>query len=100
MTNTKDKKTEYVHTDVVEASKTLVSQTKTWATTVREAWLTPLTNGNGNQLTSMMVEPWVAMTRATHEQWLNMYESQSHEMIDRSYQTLQQMQKIPPFPHR
>jgi hypothetical protein len=94
----KEKKIEQVQDDMVAASKTYVTQTRSFATTVREAWLAPWQGmAAGNEIVTMMVEPWVAMTRATHDRMLEAFETQSHQMIDRTHQALQQVQRLQPI---
>ena len=91
MTKTTKKTTQ---NQMVEASKGLVTQSRTWATTVREAMWEPwLHAGQDNQMMSVMVDPWLEMTRAAHDRWLDVYETQAHEMIDRSQTMMAQVQK-------
>ena len=91
---TKTTPTKTTQTQMIEASKGLVTQSRTWATTVREAMWEPWRNaGQDNQMMAVMVDPWLNMTRAAHDRWLDMYETQAHEMIDRGQTVMEQMQK-------
>ena len=72
--------------DMVKAGKQFVTNTRTWATTVRDtAWAPMLTALDHNEALATTMKPVVEMTRTAHDRWLELYESQSHEMIDRTY---------------
>lgn len=94
MTNKQEKKTEMAHNDMIDASKHWVNQTRTWATSVREAFLTPWEGFyKENEMTNMVFSPWVNMTRVAHERWLDMYETQTTEIIERSTTVMKQIQQ-------
>jgi hypothetical protein len=93
-----EKKILDTQTDVVTASKMLVSNSRTWAQSMREAMLAPLTGASeDNQMMTMMVEPWVSMTRLTHERFLDAYETQANEMIERSSMVMDQFKSFQQF---
>jgi hypothetical protein len=78
-------KTEMTH-DIITATKQFVTNTRTWATTMRDAtWAPWLSMVEHNDTLAQSVRPWVDMTRTAHDRWLDLYETQSHEMIDRTY---------------
>ena len=80
---------------VFEASKRYVTETKSWATQVREAWLAPWERVTaGNEVATTMVEPWIAMTRLAHDRVLDTFEAQSHELLDRTQQLVRQAQTL------
>ena len=85
MTNKNEKKTDMLQNEMINASKQWVSQTRNWATTMREAMLTPWEGFyRENEITNMMFGPWVSMTRVAHDRWLDMFETQVNEVLERS----------------
>ena len=80
---TKDKTTGTY--DMLAAQKQFVTNTRTWATTMRDAtWAPWLSVVEQNDTLANSVRPFVEMTRTAHDRWLDLYETQSHEMIDRT----------------
>ena len=72
--------------EFINASKQFVTNTRTWATTMRDAtWAPWLSMVEQNESVATTVRPWLDMTRTAHDHLLEMYETQSHEMIERSY---------------
>ena len=85
MTKNQEKKILTTQHDVIEASKTFVTQTRTLAHTLREAMWAPWIGAvEENEVATMWVTPWVNMTRAAHDRWLDMYETNVHSIIERS----------------
>ncbi len=83
-------KTAQHQTDVINASKTFISQGRTLATTLFEAsWAPWLSMMEKNDMMSMGVRPWFDMAQKAHNQWLDMYENQSHQFIEQSYTSMQ-----------
>lgn len=94
MTNKQEKKTVMAHNDMTDVSKHWVNQTRTWATSMREAFLTPWEGiYREHEVTNMMFGPWINMTRAAHDRWLDMFETQTTEMIERSTTIMKQIQQ-------
>ena len=78
--------------DIINATKQFVSNTRTWATTMRDAtWAPWLSMVEQNESLATTVRPWVDMTRTAHGRWLDLYETQSHEMIDRTYEMVNRL---------
>ena len=78
--------------DLIAATKQFVTNTRTWATTMRDAtWAPWLSMVEHNESLATTVRPWVEMTRSAHDRWLDLYETQSHEMIDRTYDMMGRM---------
>ena len=89
MTKNQEKKIRTTQNDVVEASKTFVTQTRTLATTMREAAWAPWIGAiEENEVATMWFTPWVNMTRVAHDRWLDMYETNAHTIIERSNDVL------------
>jgi hypothetical protein len=94
MTTKQERKNEMTHDNIIQASKQWVTQTRTWATTLREAMLTPWEGiYRENEITNVMFTPWLTMTRAAHDRWLDMYETQAHQMIERTHTMFNQIQQ-------
>jgi lysophospholipase L1-like esterase len=89
MTTTKEttnKETKRHTDDMVSATKQFVTNTRTWATTVRDAsWAPFISMVEQNEHMASTFRPWIDMTRTAHDRWLDLYETQTHEMIDRTY---------------
>ena len=67
-------------------SKDLVTKSRHWATTVRDmTWQPWLGLIERNEPVASMWRPVWDMTRTAHDRWLELYETQAHEMIDRSF---------------
>ncbi len=82
---TKDK-TQNIGLDMHQASKDLVTNTRTWATQMRDASWAPLQQvAATNDALANTVMPWMEMTRTAHDKWLDLYETGTHEMIDRTF---------------
>ena len=92
-----EKKTEKTATDPFEASKRFVTESRSWAVTLREAWLAPWEKtSETNELASMMVTPWVQATRMTHDKMLEVFETQSHQALDRTREWVEQVERMQP----
>lgn len=70
---------------VTTLAKEAVTAGREWSAAVREATLIPMLKMFAwHQPTSSIVEPWVEMTRQTHDRLLECWETQSHHFIDES----------------
>ena len=93
MTTKQETKHTVNHLDMIHVTKDFVSQSRTWATNVREAILSPWIGFYGeNEITSSLFIPWVNMTRAAHDRWLDMYETQTNEVLDRGSEWFKYLQ--------
>jgi len=71
--------------DWTNMSKDWVTKSRTMATTIRDASLAPMLNmAENNEAAASMMRPWIEMTRSAHDKMLDLYESNSHQMIDRT----------------
>lgn len=62
-----------------------VTAGKEWTVAMREASIDPMLKLFAwNQPMIAILEPWVEMTRQAHDRWLECWESQSHDIIDRT----------------
>jgi hypothetical protein len=59
---------------------------------MREAFLTPWEDFyKENEITNMVFGPWVSMTRVAHDRWLDMFETQAAEVLERSHTMMKQI---------
>lgn len=70
--------------------KEAVSAGREWNVAMREASIDPwLKLFAWNQPALALIEPWVEMTRQAHDRWLECWESQSHEFIDKTTRAIE-----------
>lgn len=80
---------------VVAISKDLVRKTRQWTTKMREStWSSWMSMMEENGAPMMMFRPWLDMTRATQDMWLETYERQACYAIDTTAQTLERARSL------
>lgn len=90
-----EKQVIHSQSEMIEATKGLVTQSRTWAISMREAMLAPWSGATeSNEIASMMMTPWLSMTRMAHDRWLDIYETQTTEMIERTASFMKQVNQI------
>jgi hypothetical protein len=68
-------------------SKDMVTVTKDFTVAAREGVLGPMMGMFGHaEPVATGMRPWLDMTRSAHDQWLKYWESQSHAVIDRTFE--------------
>ena len=79
------KKTKPSQNGLATITKDAVTATKGWTLTVRDVtWGPWIRIMEDHEVAANSVLPWVEMTRSAQDQWLDFWETQTHEVIDQT----------------